>query len=74
MATCARQVGAESIENLGDKEIEITPEMIDAGVEEFDLIDFESAIEGAEDWVVDIYRAMEAAKAKTAPGKRARRA
>jgi hypothetical protein len=32
-------------------EIEITPEMLVAGVEEFDLIDFESAIAGAADWV-----------------------
>lgn len=43
----------------------ITPEMLAAGVEEFELIDFESATEGAEVWVADIYRAMEGAKAKT---------
>jgi hypothetical protein len=43
-------------------EIEITPAMLAAGVAEFDLIDFDSAVAGAEDWVADIYREMVKAK------------
>ena len=56
------------------EEIEVTPEMIDAGVKEFNLIDFESANAGSPDWVIDIYRAMEAVRARSGSRKRAPRA
>jgi len=51
-------------EEISTDETKVTPAMIEAGVAEFDLIDFESANEGADTWVVDIYRAMEAVRAK----------
>lgn len=60
---CERDNGSE------DCEIEITPEMVEAGVKAFNLIDFESATEGASDWIIDIYFAMEAVKVRTGSGK-----
>ena len=59
---------ANATTDAEDCEIEITPEMIEAGAAAFDfVVDFDSAGEGSPDWVVDIYRAMEAARVKAKP-------
>lgn len=44
--------------------IEVTPEMIDAGVKEFATIDPDDARTPVSEWVTDIYLAMESSRRK----------
>jgi hypothetical protein len=59
MATSPRQAGAKSTEKAGGEEIEITSEMIEAGMRELAYFDpREDSPEGREEIVAEIYRAM----------------
>ena len=57
---------SEGIANVDVSEIEITPEMIKAGVEELDAYDG-GYMDGPEETVKKIYRTMEAVSAARRP-------